>query len=127
MHAWLADAFVSDAALERTIAMAQRDNLTVCQLAQRLGGYGGLAMVGTPATIADEMEEWLTSDARANGSSPCSRTCPAASTTLSTRCCLNCGDGGFPARVRGRDAARELQPAQTAEHAQGHSAAHSAN
>ena len=26
----------------------RRDNLTVRQLAQRLGGYGGLAMVGTP-------------------------------------------------------------------------------
>ena len=29
------------------------------QLAQRLGGYSGLAMVGTAQTIADEMEEWL--------------------------------------------------------------------
>ena len=29
------------------------------QLAQRLGGYGGLAFVGTPKTIADEMEQWL--------------------------------------------------------------------
>ena len=33
------------------------------QLAQRLGGYSGLAMVGTPKTIADEMEEWLTTEA----------------------------------------------------------------
>jgi len=33
--------------------------LTVRQLAQRLGGYSGLAMVGTPQSIADEMEEWL--------------------------------------------------------------------
>jgi len=31
----------------------------VRQLAQRLGGYSGLAMVGTPESIADEMEEWL--------------------------------------------------------------------
>jgi alkanesulfonate monooxygenase SsuD/methylene tetrahydromethanopterin reductase-like flavin-dependent oxidoreductase (luciferase family) len=31
----------------------------VRQLAQRLGGYSGLAMVGTAKTIADEMEEWL--------------------------------------------------------------------
>jgi alkanesulfonate monooxygenase len=44
---------------ERAIALARRDNLTVRQLAQRLGGYSGLAMVGTPATIADEMQEWL--------------------------------------------------------------------
>lgn len=45
---------------ERTIALARRENLTVRQLAQRLGGYGGLAFVGTPTTIADEMEQWLT-------------------------------------------------------------------
>jgi alkanesulfonate monooxygenase len=44
---------------ERAIALARRENLTVRQLAQRLGGYSGLAMVGTPSTIADEMEEWL--------------------------------------------------------------------
>jgi alkanesulfonate monooxygenase SsuD/methylene tetrahydromethanopterin reductase-like flavin-dependent oxidoreductase (luciferase family) len=44
---------------ERAILLAQRENLTVRQLAQRLGGYSGLAMVGTPATIADTMEEWL--------------------------------------------------------------------
>lgn len=44
---------------ERTIDLARRENLTVRQLAQRLGGYGGLAFVGTPKTIADEMEQWL--------------------------------------------------------------------
>jgi alkanesulfonate monooxygenase len=44
---------------ERAIALARRENLTVRQLAQRLGGYSGLAMVGTPQTIADEMQEWL--------------------------------------------------------------------
>jgi FMN-dependent oxidoreductase (nitrilotriacetate monooxygenase family) len=53
----------SRSARERAVAMAKRDNLTVRQLAQRLGGYGGLAMVGTAATIADEMEEWLASGA----------------------------------------------------------------
>ncbi len=44
---------------ERAIALAEREGLTVRQLAQRLGGYAGLAMVGTPDTIADEMEAWL--------------------------------------------------------------------
>ena len=44
---------------ERAIALARRENLTVRQLAQRLGGYSGLAMIGTPQTIADEMQEWL--------------------------------------------------------------------
>ena len=33
------------------------------QLAQRVGGFSGLAFVGTPATIADQMEEWLLTEA----------------------------------------------------------------
>ncbi|MGO4725079.1 MULTISPECIES: LLM class flavin-dependent oxidoreductase [unclassified Inquilinus] len=44
---------------QRVLELAEREGLTVRQLAQRLGGYAGLAFVGTPATIADEMEEWL--------------------------------------------------------------------
>ena len=48
---------------ERAIAMARRDNLSVRELAQRLGGDSGLAMVGTPATIADAMDQWLESRA----------------------------------------------------------------
>jgi len=44
---------------ERVLELAEREGLTVRQLAQRLGGYSGLAFVGTPVTIADEMEEWL--------------------------------------------------------------------
>ena len=44
---------------ERAIALAKRENLTVRQLAQRLGGYSGLCILGTPEAIADEMEEWL--------------------------------------------------------------------
>ena len=45
------------------VERARRDNLTVRQLAQIAGSYGGLAMVGTPKMIADRMEEWLYSDA----------------------------------------------------------------
>ena len=45
------------------IDLAARENLTVRQLAQRGAGYGGLTMVGTAATIADQMEEWLAGDA----------------------------------------------------------------
>ncbi|HEV8680462.1 MAG TPA: LLM class flavin-dependent oxidoreductase, partial [Stellaceae bacterium] len=44
---------------ERVIARARRDNLTVRQLAQIAGSYGGLAMVGTPKTIVDQMEEYF--------------------------------------------------------------------
>ncbi len=46
---------------QRLVDAAARDKLTVRQLAQRVGGYGGLAFVGTPVLIADQMEEWLTS------------------------------------------------------------------
>jgi FMN-dependent oxidoreductase (nitrilotriacetate monooxygenase family) len=48
---------------ERAVQLGKRENLTVRQLAQRLGGYSGLAMVGTVKTIADEMEEWLMTEA----------------------------------------------------------------
>jgi alkanesulfonate monooxygenase len=44
---------------QRVIDRARRDNLTVRQLAQIVGSYGGLALVGTPAMIADQMEEYL--------------------------------------------------------------------
>lgn len=48
---------------ERAIATARRENLTVRQLAQRLGGYGGLTMVGTADQIADEMQAWFEAEA----------------------------------------------------------------
>lgn len=47
---------------ERVIQLARREELTVRQLAQRLGGFSGLAFVGTAKTIADEMEQWLTQE-----------------------------------------------------------------
>ena len=47
---------------QRLVDAAARDKLTVRQLAQRVGGYGGLSFVGTPVTIADQMEEWLTTN-----------------------------------------------------------------
>jgi FMN-dependent oxidoreductase (nitrilotriacetate monooxygenase family) len=48
---------------ERVLAMARGEGLTVRQLAQRLGGWGGLAFVGTASSIADEMQAWLESEA----------------------------------------------------------------
>jgi alkanesulfonate monooxygenase len=49
----------SKSARERVIEAARRGNLTVRQLAERIGGYGGLSFVGTPRDITDGMEEWL--------------------------------------------------------------------
>ncbi len=53
----------SKSARERLIESSRRDGLTVRQLAQRVGGFAGSAFVGTPKTIADEMEEWLETEA----------------------------------------------------------------
>lgn len=50
-------------ARESVEKLAKTEGLTVRQLAQRLGGQSGLAFVGPPEAIADEMEEWLKQDA----------------------------------------------------------------
>ena len=42
----------SQSGRDTLVALARRDNLTVRQLAQMVGGYGGLQMVGTPGEIA---------------------------------------------------------------------------
>ena len=48
---------------QKLVDMAKRENLTVRQLAQYVGGsFGTLELIGTPATIADQMEEWLVTD-----------------------------------------------------------------
>ncbi len=60
---YLPESNASKSGRDRAIKLANDENLTVRQLAQRLGGYSGLAMIGTPATIADEMEEWLMTEA----------------------------------------------------------------
>ncbi|NWD87124.1 LLM class flavin-dependent oxidoreductase, partial [Pseudomonas sp. K5002] len=49
----------SQSSRERVLALADREQLTVRQLAQRLGGYAGLSFVGTAHSIADEMQQWL--------------------------------------------------------------------
>jgi FMN-dependent oxidoreductase (nitrilotriacetate monooxygenase family) len=53
----------SKSAREKLILKARRENLTVRQLAQYVGGsYGTLEMIGTPSMIADQMEEWLVTE-----------------------------------------------------------------
>lgn len=49
----------SRSARQRIVDWAREEKLTIRQLAQRVGGYAGLEMIGTPATIADQMEAWL--------------------------------------------------------------------
>ncbi|HMM76516.1 MAG TPA: LLM class flavin-dependent oxidoreductase [Gammaproteobacteria bacterium] len=49
---------------EKLVAMAREEGLTIRELAQYAGGsYGLLEFVGTPASIADGMEQWLLSEA----------------------------------------------------------------
>lgn len=43
----------------QVLKLADEERLTVRQLAQRYGGYAGLAFVGTVDTVADEMAAWL--------------------------------------------------------------------
>ena len=57
------DTNASKSGRDRLVEYAAKNNVTVRQLAQRVGGYGGLSFVGTPATIADRMEEWLVTNA----------------------------------------------------------------
>ncbi|CDZ39604.1 FMN-dependent oxidoreductase, nitrilotriacetate monooxygenase family [Neorhizobium galegae bv. officinalis] len=47
----------------QVLKLAEQEKLTVRQLAQRYGGYSGLAFVGTSETIADEMQTWLSEEA----------------------------------------------------------------
>jgi FMN-dependent oxidoreductase (nitrilotriacetate monooxygenase family) len=49
----------SKSARENIIRLARDGRLTIRQLAQKAGSYAGCAFVGTPASIADEMEQWL--------------------------------------------------------------------
>ena len=100
---------------ERVVALAEREGLTVRQIAGRLGGYGGLAMMGTPTMIADQMEEWLddrrlrrlqrdvpVSAGRARRFRRQGRARAAAARHL-------------PHRLRGQDLARESRPAAAGE------------
>ena len=41
------------------VALARREKLTVRQLAQQMGGFGGFEIVGTAGEIADTMQSWL--------------------------------------------------------------------
>ncbi|WP_131113649.1 LLM class flavin-dependent oxidoreductase [Lichenihabitans psoromatis] len=53
------DSNASKSGRQKLVDLARDQNLTVRQLAQFVGGYGGYEIVGTPASIADRMQEWL--------------------------------------------------------------------
>jgi FMN-dependent oxidoreductase (nitrilotriacetate monooxygenase family) len=49
----------SKSSRQRVLDWASEEQLTIRQLARRIGGYSGLEMVGTAHSIADQMEQWL--------------------------------------------------------------------
>ena len=53
----------SQSAQEALVKVARERNLTVRQLAELVGGHGGLKVVGTPRSVADCMQEWLETEA----------------------------------------------------------------
>lgn len=60
----LPESNASKSSRQKLISMAKRDKMTVRELAQYVGGsFGVLEMIGTPTTIADQMEEWLMTEA----------------------------------------------------------------
>ncbi|MGF7151592.1 FMN-dependent oxidoreductase (nitrilotriacetate monooxygenase family) [Sphingomonas zeicaulis] len=58
------DTNASKTVRESMVEVARRKNLTIRKLAVKAGSYSGLAFVGTPQSIADEMQQWL--EARAS-------------------------------------------------------------
>src|SRR3546814_11670861 len=49
----------SKSSRDRVVEAGRARDLTIRQLAASAGSYAGLAFVGTPDSIADEMEAWL--------------------------------------------------------------------
>lgn len=49
----------SKSSRDRILEIAAEKGLTIRELAARAGSYSGLTFVGTPESIADEMEAWL--------------------------------------------------------------------
>lgn len=59
LPAVLPETNASKTAREGVLRLAEAEGLTVRQLAQRLGGYNGLAFVGSPGAVANDMYAWL--------------------------------------------------------------------
>jgi len=53
------DSNASKSARDRFVEAGRRPGVTIRDLAAKAGAHGGLAFVGSPATIADGMERWL--------------------------------------------------------------------
>ena len=59
----LPDSNASKSGQQKLTEMAQRKHMTVRQMAQYVGGsFSVLEFIGTPVTIADQMEEWLVTE-----------------------------------------------------------------
>ena len=100
---------------ERVVALAKRENLTVRQIAGRLGGYGGLAMMGTPKMIADQMEEWLVTERQRRLQRHVPLSAGRARRFRRQGRARAAAPRHLPPRVRGQDLARKSRPAAAGE------------
>ena len=96
---------------ERAIALGKRENLTVRQLAQRLGGFGGLAMVGTAKTRR-RRDGGMADDQRLRRlHHPVPLSARRALRVLRPARAGVAAPRPVPQGIRGQDAAREPRPA----------------
>ena len=99
---------------ERAIALGKRENLTVRQLAQRLGGFGGLAMVGTAKRSPTRWRNgWRPRPPTASPSN--SPICRAGSTISAPGGAGIAAARPVPQGIRGHDVAREPRAAAAGE------------
>ncbi len=82
----------------QVLKLAEEEGLTVRQLAQRHGGYAGLAFVGTVETVAGEMAAWLWEEG-SDGFNVVFPICRKALTTWSKSWCPNCSGVVFSAAI----------------------------
>ena len=72
------------------VAMARRENLTIRELGNRVAGARGKnVFVGTPAEVADYMEDWFSKGA-CDGFTSCRRTFPVRTTISASWWCRSC-------------------------------------
>ena len=95
----------SQSGRDTLVALARRDNLTVRQLAQICGGYGGLQFVGTPGEIADKMQAWLEGEACDGFNVMFHTSAGGARRFRGPRCPGTAAARDLPPRIRGHDAA----------------------
>ena len=96
----------SQSGRDTLVALARQKNLTVRQLAQLVGGFGGLEMFGTAVEIANMMQSWLEIDA-CDGFNIMFATVPTGLDDFVALVIPELTPGPLPQRIRGDHPARK--------------------